>query len=427
MDTIFALATASGKAGVAVVRISGPCAFVASEKLVGTLPASGRGLRRVVGADGELIDEALVLTFDKGRSFTAEAVVELQLHGSPAITKAVLAELSGIDGLRTAEAGEFTRRALENGRLDLAQVEGLADLIDAETEAQRRQALRVFSGDLGKKTEVWRAKLVRAAALVEATIDFADEEVPEDVYPEVRALMAPVIAEMRHEADGVRIAERIRDGFEVAIVGAPNVGKSTLLNRLAGRDAAITSDIAGTTRDVIEVRMDLGGLPVTMLDTAGIRETDDIVEGLGIERALERARSADVVVYIGQSDDQIPVDLGQSVIHVVAKSDLDPDVVNGISGKTGAGVDQLVARIEEILRDRSSRAGIAMRERHRIALVKACESLETAMALIDTDTTFADLISEEIRSAARAVESLVGRVDVEDLLDVIFTSFCIGK
>ncbi|NCW70415.1 MAG: tRNA uridine-5-carboxymethylaminomethyl(34) synthesis GTPase MnmE, partial [Marivivens sp.] len=252
MDTIYALATASGKAGVAVIRISGVLAFEAGRRLCCDLP-QGRGLRRIVDGQGDLIDEALVLTFDKGRSFTGEEVVELQLHGSPAIIAAVLSELSGYDGLRLAEAGEFTRRALENGRLDLAQVEGLADLIDAETEAQRKQALRVFQGALGDKVIVWREQLVRAAALVEATIDFVDEDVPVDVMPEVTELLRGVQTEMQSEAEGVRIAERIRDGFEVAIVGSPNVGKSTLLNRLAGREAAITSEIAGTTRDVIEV------------------------------------------------------------------------------------------------------------------------------------------------------------------------------
>ncbi len=426
MDTIYALATAPGKAGVAIVRVSGPEAFEAGIQLCGTLP-SGRGVRRIVDAQGELIDEALVLSFEKGQSFTGERVVELQLHGSPAIVAAVLAELGGMDGLRMAEAGEFTRRALENGRMDLAQVEGLADLIEAETEAQRKQALRVFQGALGDKVISWRDRLVRAAALVEATIDFVDEDVPVDVMPEVSELLEGVRAEMQIEADGVRIAERIRDGFEVAIVGAPNVGKSTLLNRLAGREAAITSEIAGTTRDVIEVRMNLGGLPVTVLDTAGLRETDDVVEGLGIELARKRAEMADLVIYMVTEDQNASHDFGADCIIVRAKQDHLQDDVFGVSGKTGAGIDRLVQKIEEILRSRSARVGIAMRERHRIALLKGCEALETAIALVDSGTGLADLIAEEIRTAARATESLTGRVDVEDLLDVIFSSFCIGK
>ena len=426
MDTIYALATAPGKAGVSVVRVSGPSAFGACKLLCGSVP-NGRGLRLVKDRSGELIDEALILTFDQGRSFTGEEVVEFQLHGSPAITSAVLTELSQIQGLRLAEAGEFTRRALENGRLDLAQVEGLADLIDAETEAQRKQALRVFQGALGEKVIKWRENLIRAAALIEATIDFADEDVPVDVTPEVSELLAGVQTEMMAEAEGVRIAERVREGFEVAIVGAPNVGKSTLLNRLAGRDAAITSDIAGTTRDVIEVRMDLGGLPVTVLDTAGIRETDDIVEGLGIELARKRAEAADIVIYMLEMGEEPSQQFGSDTIIVRSKVDQPQKGIFGVSGKTGAGIDKLIAHIETDLRNKSARVGVAMRERHRIALLQGCDALNTAIGMMDSGIGMSDIIAEEIRTAVRATESLTGRVDVEDLLDVIFSSFCIGK
>ncbi len=240
MDTIFALATAPGRAGVAVIRISGPSARMAAEALAGPLPLAGRSLRVLRDVDGETVDEALCLTFAPGHSFTGEEVVELQVHGSPAVVTRLLGLLGGIPGLRMAEAGEFTRRAFENGRLDLAQVEGLADLIDAETEVQRRQAIRVFSGALGVKAEAWRERLIRAAALVAATIDFADEEVPVDVAHEVAGLLDTVRMDLEREAAGVGVAERIRDGFEVVILGAPNAGKSTLLNALAGREAAIT-------------------------------------------------------------------------------------------------------------------------------------------------------------------------------------------
>ena len=271
MNTIFSLATAHGKAGVAIIRISGADAFSGVSKLVGSLQyEKSMALRAVRTPEGDLLDQALVLTFVAGASFTGEDVVELQLHGSPAITQAVLRQLSLLEGFVAAEAGEFTRRALENGCLDLTQVEGLSDLIEAETEAQRIQAIRVFDGALGAKADVWRQRLIRAVSLVEATIDFADEDVPTDVMPEVKELLEAVRKELSLEAAGVEIAERVRDGFEVAIVGAPNVGKSTLLNAIAGRDAAITSEYAGTTRDIIEVKIDLGGLPVTFLDTAGL-------------------------------------------------------------------------------------------------------------------------------------------------------------
>ncbi|MEO5620717.1 MAG: GTPase, partial [Cypionkella sp.] len=244
MDTIFALASARGKAGVAVVRLSGPLAHQAVRSLCALPAVRQAGLRRLVW-QGEVLDEALVLIFDEGASFTGEVAAEVQLHGSVAVVSRMLRVFAAMPGLRLAEAGEFTRRALENGRLDLVQVEGLADLIDAETEAQRKQALRVFSGALGRRIDSWRTAMIRAAALIEATIDFADEEVPVDVTPEVRLLISGLQQELRRELQGAAAAERVRDGFEVAIVGAPNAGKSTLLNALAGREAAITSEIAG--------------------------------------------------------------------------------------------------------------------------------------------------------------------------------------
>ncbi|TYB77732.1 tRNA uridine-5-carboxymethylaminomethyl(34) synthesis GTPase MnmE [Maritimibacter fusiformis] len=426
MDTIFAVATARGRAGLAVIRLSGPLAFAVATELCGTLPET-RGLRMLRDKAGDAFDQALVLRFEEGHSFTGEAVVEFHVHGSVAVTDALLRELAGMSGLRAAEAGEFTRRALENGRLDLAQVEGLADLIDAETEAQRVQALRVLSGALGDKAEVWRRDLIRAAALLEATIDFADEEVPVDVAPEVSDLLEKVQASLAEERDGVGIAERIRDGFEVAIVGPPNVGKSTLLNALAGREAAITSEVAGTTRDVIEVRMDLGGLPVTVLDTAGLRATEDVVESIGIRRAIERARGADLRVFLvedGQADLGLEPEADDIVVR--AKADLIEDS-GGVSGKTGQGVDALVRRIEQILVSRAGGAGTAIRERHRIAMIRALDALESARIEVGQGPDRAELAAEEIRSAIRALDSIVGRVDVENILDEIFASFCIGK
>lgn len=428
MDTIFALASAPGKAGVAVVRISGPRAISAATEMAGhPLPEAGRKLCILRGRDGVRLDQALVLTFAGPASFTGEDVVELHLHGSPAVIAAVLAELGAAEGLRMAEPGEFTRRALENGRLDLAQVEGLADLIDAETEAQRRQALRVLAGDLGRVAEGWRGRLIRAAALVEAVIDFADEDVPEDVSPEVSGLLEGVLVELMRSAEGVSAAERIRAGFEVAIIGAPNVGKSTLLNALAGRKAALTSDIAGTTRDVIEVRMDIGGLAVTLLDTAGLREAEDQVERMGIALARERAEAADLRVFLAEPGEELPVAVCPGDILLRPKADLLTDQQDAVSGKTGQGLDALVARIGEELGKRSASAGLATRERHRIAMVRAQDALARALTLLSEGPERYDIVAEEIRTGVRALESLVGRVDVEDLLDEIFASFCLGK
>lgn len=428
MDTVYALATAQGRAGVAVIRVSGPLAHDVCFRLCRDVPPPRRAVVRVLHDQrGVQLDEALVLVFEAGSSFTGEAVVEFHLHGSIAVVSAVLRELSEIDGLRLAEAGEFTRRALENGRLDLVQVEGLADLIDAETEAQRKQALRVLSGDLGKLAEGWRRDLIRAAALIEATIDFADEDVPFDVTPEVHSLVSSVRTALFREAAGVKTAERVRSGFEVAIVGAPNVGKSTLLNALAGRDAAITSEYAGTTRDVIEVRMDLRGLPVTLLDTAGLRVTRDVIEEIGIRRAKERAAQADLRIFLieaGQNPDFEP-EPDDIVVH--AKADLLVDKKDAVSGISGEGIDSLVDQVADRLAGRLSGTGIATRERHRVAMVRASDALDQALHYLMAGPDLYDLSAEELRHAIRALESLVGRIDVENLLDEIFASFCVGK
>jgi len=429
MDTIFALASGRGKAGVAIIRISGPGALDSGALLAGSLPEPRQtALRKLTAPDGTVLDQALVLCFAAGHSFTGEDVVELHLHGSIATVKAVLRTLGDIPGLRIADPGEFTRRALENERLDLAQVEGLADLIEAETESQRRQALRVLSGALGVAAESWRADLIRAAALLEATIDFVDEDVPVDVTPEVTQLIERVAESLRHEANGASAAERIRDGFEVAIVGPPNVGKSTLLNALAGRDAAITSDIAGTTRDVIEVRMDLRGLPVTILDTAGLRETEDRIETLGVQRAIERARAADLrVILVECHSDQPLIAPMEDDILAVGKADLVATGPFAVSGLTGAGLDSLIDMIVVRLESRAAGVATATRERHRVAILSALESLVAARVEVGRGSERAELAAEELRSAIRALDSLVGRVDVEHILDEIFASFCLGK
>jgi tRNA modification GTPase len=430
MDTIYAPATARGKAGISVLRLSGPLAHVAIRALCGSLPAPQRAsLRKLVWRDVQ-IDEGLVVVFEAGRSFTGEAMAELHLHGSIAVTAAALRALSEQPGLRLAEAGEFTRRALENGRLDLAQVEGLADLVEAETEAQRKQALKVLSGAVGKRAEMWRKQLIRAAALLEATIDFVDEDVPVDVFPEVSEILTHLLRELRIEAEGATIAERLRDGFEVAIVGEPNVGKSTLLNALAGREAAITSEYAGTTRDVIEVRMDLGGLPVTLLDTAGLREAIDAVEKIGISRTIARAEIADLRVFV-TVDGVLPAGCVEQPGDLVVWGKADLQVLEEgklcVSGKTGAGLSALLEKLQSELEKRVSRTITLTRERHRRGALMAIVSLDAALTDIGIGPRRTELAAEHLRRAIRSLDTLVGRVDVENLLDEIFSSFCIGK
>lgn len=431
MDTIYALATARGRAGVAVIRVSGPAAYEAARRLAGRVPelrhATVMALR---DAEGGALDSALVLAFPQGGSFTGEPTVEFQLHGAVTTVSAVLRSLSEIEGFRPAEAGEFTRRALANGRMDLAQVEGLADLLDSETEAQRKQALRILSGAVGERAGRWRRDLIRAAALLSATIDFADEDVPVDVTPEVLVLVRGVLADLEREVAGFAAAERVRDGFEVAILGAPNAGKSTLLNALAGREAAITSEHAGTTRDVIEVRMEIGGLAVTLLDTAGLREAQDPVERIGIDRALARAKAADLRLFLIGGEDALAVERQPGDIVAVGKADLLGGREAGrlyISGATGEGLSELGERIRLALAERVSGAGIVVRERHRIAALKAAGALKAALAEIAWGIDRVEFAADDLRSAVLALDSLIGHVDVEDLLDEIFASFCIGK
>lgn len=426
MDTIFALASARGRAGVSVIRISGEQSFVAAERLCGALPESRRAALRRLHFGGEVLDEALVLTFEAGASFTNEDVVEFHVHGGVATVAAVLRALGSMPGLRIAEPGEFSRRALESGRMDLTQIEGLADLIDAETEAQRRQAVALMSGALGKRAEGWRVKLIRAMSLLEATIDFSEEDVPESVSVEVTHLLKTVRAEIAKELSGAKSAERIRDGFEIAIIGAPNVGKSTLLNALAGREAAITSEIAGTTRDVIEVRMEISGLAVTLLDTAGLRDTGDEIELRGIELAINRAQKADLRLFLMEGRESLPMMPLEGDIVVLAKADLKSSGQGGVSGLTGEGLDDLISRIGNALEARTLGSSLIIRERQRHGLEAATSTLDRAMDLV-VEGVGAELAAEELRSAVAALELLVGRVGVEDLLEEIFSRFCIGK
>ena len=433
VDTIFAQASARGVAGVAVIRVSGPQALAAGSALAGKIgPERTAALRRLRDPEtGEVLDQAVVIAFPGPGSFTGEDVVEFQVHGSHAVSRSVLAALGRIDGLRAAEAGEFTRRALINGRLDLAQVEGLADLLAAETTAQQRLAIGLMDGVLSRRAAAWGAALVRELAFVEASIDFAEEELPDDLVVSVRARLAELARAMREEVAGGRLAERVRDGFEVALVGRPNVGKSTLLNSLAGREAALTSEVAGTTRDVLEVRMEIDGLAVTLLDMAGVREASESIEALGVERARKRAAAADLRIFLVEDAGDtsgLGVDCVDGDLEVLAKADLRaPAEGLAISGVSGEGVAELVAAIGATLGERAARSSSASHARQRDAIEAAAERIASAQAELARRNPRVELVAEDLRGAVRSLDCLVGRVDVEALLDVIFQSFCIGK
>jgi tRNA modification GTPase len=450
--TIFALSSGRPPAAIAVVRICGPRAAVALQKLIGRVPRPRQAaLARVRDPEnGDVIDEALALWFPAPHSETGEDMAELQIHGGHAVVAAVVDALGRIEGCRPAEAGEFTRRAFENGRLDLTAVEGLADLIAAETPAQRRQAFRQLKGLIGDRAEAWRRTLIEALALVEARIDFADEgDVPDDLVGPALASVTRLREEIAAALADGRRGERLRDGIVIAIAGPPNAGKSTLLNRLARREAAIVSPFPGTTRDVIEVHMDLDGFPATLLDTAGVRQSDDPVEREGVRRAEERAQSADLVLWVtdvsaggGAAGDEPRYAAGSDAWVVANKADLAGDKLCetreslstphrpptfAISALTGTGVDGLVAALSTYATGyfATTESAIVTRARHRRALEETVAALDRCLA--EGPSGREEVIAEELRAGATALGRLTGRVDVEDILDVIFRDFCIGK
>ncbi|MDO5657305.1 MAG: tRNA uridine-5-carboxymethylaminomethyl(34) synthesis GTPase MnmE [Paracoccus sp. (in: a-proteobacteria)] len=414
MDTIFAEATPVGRGGVSVIRLSGPEARRMAEALAGGLPEPRYAYFRALRDAGELIDHALVLWFAAGASFTGEEAAELQLHGAPVVVRRVADALRAM-GARDAEAGEFTLRSFMAGRMNLAEVEGLSDLLAAETEAQRRQAVALADGALGRLVESWRADLVQAGAMLTAAIDFVDEEIPDDVAVGVAGIMARVRASIDGQLAGFPAADRLRHGFSVAIVGPPNAGKSSLLNYIAQRELAIVTDIPGTTRDVVEYHADLRGLPVSFLDTAGIRETDDAVEQIGVTRALERASDADLRVFLGAVDG---VAVRDEDIITRSKGDLTGEA-GAISATTGQGMAELLDQVYDILSQRMSSAGLVVSGR------QAKELKTASAALVPSDEP--EIASENIRRALHSLARLIGSVDAEDYLDVVFSSFCIGK
>ncbi len=441
-ETIFARASGAGRAGIAVIRVSGPGTGDALRRLCGRDPPPPRRATLVCIKDpggGEALDEGLALWFPGPASYTGEDMAELHVHGGPVVVSAVLEALAACPGLRSAEPGEFTRRAFENGKLDLTAAEGLADLINAETEAQRRQALRQMQGELGRLYESWRQRLLGALAHMEATIDFSDEDLPSGIDQAARRTVAGLQSEIAGHLGDDRRGERLRDGVHLAIIGPPNAGKSSLLNLLARRDAAIVSHTAGTTRDVIEVYLDLGGYPAMVADTAGLREGLDGVEMEGVRRARQRARDADLRLAVFDRETWPRVDphtaelVDEDTIVLINKVDLGapapPLEVNGrpalgISVLTGAGIDAMLAELQAEVAKRClvSASPALTRARHREALEECRQALGRFLG-----APAPELAAEDLRLAARALGRITGRLGVEDMLDVIFRDFCIGK
>ena len=422
-DTILAVATPPGRSGVAVIRLSGPAAAAAAERLAGPLPPPRTaGLRRLRGADGAVIDEAIVLHFPAPASFTGEDVVELQCHGSRAVARALIDALAAMPGLRVAEAGEFTRRALIAGRMTLSQVEGLGDLLDAETERQRRQSFSLFDGAVADRVAGWRRRLVTATALCETVIDFGEEDVPDDIADRLRHLLDELSADLARAVTEVRAGQGVRDGYTVAVVGLPNAGKSSFVNYLAGRDLALVSEVAGTTRDVIELRYDLRGLLVTFLDTAGLRGSDDAVESAGIARAVARAADADLRLFLSAPEDVPQVARLADDLILRAFSDRGP---GNFSSLDGTGIDAVLARVHDILDARSERATVFCRDRHRRHIDEAAAAITESRENLALGQV--DLLGEDLRQAGQALDELVGRIGTEEVLDEVFSSFCIGK
>ena len=433
-SSIFALSTPPGISALGIVRLSGPDTFKAIRTLLGpNQPFISKmrktHLRKIYSVKGSLLDEAIVILYGEEKSFTGENMAELQLHGSHVVIKTVLESLSKLAYLRPAEAGEFTKRALENNKLNLFQVEGLSDLLLADTELQQEKALNTYSGVISNRISDWKMAVIKMLSLVEANIDFYDEVEVLNIASIIKRDLKTLENELLDERNGFKAAEAIRDGFEVALVGKTNVGKSTLLNRLAKRNVSITSEISGTTRDIIELRFNLSGLPVTFLDTAGLRSTDDSIEKIGVANSIIRANDSDIRVFLVDDIQEIQgLGVKRKTCDIILrpKGDISGSEPS-VSGKTGKGLSFLLETLSEILQKKVTKASSITRLRHLEKVNISLENIELIKTQLENDNPEIEIIAEGFRSILRSFDGLLGLVDTEEVLGEIFSSFCIGK
>jgi tRNA modification GTPase len=431
-DTIFALGTGAGRAAIAIIRLSGEAVSSILVNFAGGVPEP-RETRLASLRDplnDEILDRGIIFFVPGPNSPTGEDYAELQCHGGRAIVSALLAALSRQQHVRMAEPGEFVRRGFANGKLDLSQAEGLADLIDAETQSQRRQALRLSGGVLRRKVEAWRSALIASLALIEAQLDFSDEaDVERFSYAALKETLSPIVSDMAAALAVSPASERMREGFSVMILGPPNAGKSTLINKLIDREIAIVSSQPGTTRDMIEAHLEVEGLPVTFIDTAGLREASDEIEQMGIDRVYRRLPAADLILWLSPQEAPPPLEVenAQDILFVRSKIDLNApsEIALGICSLTGAGLDDLLAKIAEKARAQLGAGDVALfaRQRHRVATQAAYAAIRHALK----SEKPLEFIADDLRLAARSLGKIIGDVDVKDILDVVFSRFCIGK
>ncbi len=427
---IFALSTNPGKSSISIIRLSGPDAFFIANKFLDKEPVIRKATKKKIIYNNDLIDVGIVIFYPYNYSYTGEQLVEFNLHGSNAVIKKMLEILSNQENSRIAYPGEFTKRAFENNKIDLSQVEGIYNLIEAETESQRKLSLKILEGSLGIKVKKWKRQLINIISLLEASIDFSEEELPKNILKDIKNNIKAIKLDFQKELKGSIIADSINNFFEVAIVGKPNVGKSTLLNYLSKKNSSIVTDVPGTTRDIIEIKLDIKGLPVVFLDTAGLHKSNDKVEKIGIKKTLERLSKVDLRVFLINSNKELKSFeklIKKQDLIFFAKNDLKNKKNNGISGKTGEGTDLLLDKVFYFFSKKTNSIGTVVNNRHRLIIKNSLFFIDDALSKCNSSFDKVEMIAEDIRNTINELNFLTGKVGVEDILSNIFSKFCIGK